>query len=73
MMVAQAPFETDMNQFCKLIPVVYADGTRAEPLDYPNDGEIWWMLTAHTSRLTASSTLRQFAQGTINFLLRQFS
>ena len=52
MMVAQVPFETpDMNQFCKLIPIAHADGTRLVPADFPNDGEIWWMLTAHTSRL----------------------
>jgi len=58
MMVAQAPFETpDMNQFCKLIPVTYEDGTRPATADFPNDGEIWWMLTALTSRLAVPGQL----------------
>ena len=57
MMVAQAPFETDLNKFCKLIPVAYADGTSADPLDFPNDGEIWWMLTAYTSGLAEPGQL----------------
>jgi energy-coupling factor transporter ATP-binding protein EcfA2 len=58
MMVAQAPFETpDMNQFCKLIPIAYPDGTRPTPADFPNDGEIWWMLTAYTSRLALPGQL----------------
>jgi hypothetical protein len=52
MMVAQEPFETsDMNQFCKLVPVVYLDGGRPQPGDFPNEGEIWWMLTPYTARL----------------------
>ena len=58
MMVAQAPFETpDMNQFCKLIPIAYADGIRPTPADFPNDGEIWWMLTTYTSRLAVPGQL----------------
>ena len=58
MMVAQVPFETpDMNQFCKLIPIAHADGTHLAPADFPNDGEIWWMLTAHTSPLAVPGQL----------------
>lgn len=58
MMVAQAPFETpDMNQFCKLIPIASADGVKQAPTDFPNDGEIWWMLTALTSRLAVPGQL----------------
>jgi hypothetical protein len=51
MMVAQNWFETGENQFCKLVPVVYVDGERPEMGDFPNDGEIWWMLTARTATL----------------------
>jgi hypothetical protein len=52
MMVAQRPFQTaDLNQFCKLLPMIYVDGSRPEPVDFPNDGEIWWMLNAQTARL----------------------
>ena len=57
MMVAQQPFETDMNQFCKLIPVIYVDGTRAIAEDFINDNEIWWMLTAQTAQLAEPGRL----------------
>jgi hypothetical protein len=68
MMVAQAPFETpDMNQFCKLIPVAYVDGVRPHPGDFPNDGEIWWMLTGYTSHLAEPG---QLLVGTVEFATR---
>jgi hypothetical protein len=52
MMVAQRPFETaDVNTFCKLIPLCWADGTLADSADFPNDGEVWWMLNARTASL----------------------
>ena len=52
MMVAQQSFETaDLNRFCKLIPIVYVDGTKPAAAEFPNDGEIWWMLTAKTRGL----------------------
>ena len=58
MMVSQLPFETqDMNQFCKLIPIVYIDGVRASETDFPNDGEIWWMLNARTASLAVPGKL----------------
>ena len=50
-MVAQEPFDHDVNRFCKLVPIVYVDGARAPASDFPNDGEIWWMLTARTGPL----------------------
>lgn len=50
MMVAQRPFENNMNQFCKLVPIAFVDGARPSDGDFPNDGEIWWMLTATTAR-----------------------
>ncbi len=57
MMVSQEPFETDFNQFCKLLPVVYVDGVRPNPSDFMNDGEIWWMLTAQTGQLAEPGRL----------------
>ncbi|RJP33368.1 MAG: hypothetical protein C4547_12345 [Phycisphaerales bacterium] len=58
MMVAQRSFETvDLNQFCKLIPIAYVDGVRPTGMDFPNDGEIWWMLTAQTARLAEPGRL----------------
>lgn len=61
MMVSQAPFEigdsNQLNQFCKLIPMAYEDGSRPDPKDFPNDGEVWWMLTAITSRFAVPGQL----------------
>lgn len=57
MMVAQQPFEVGLNQFCKLAPLAYLDGTPASYLDFPNDGEIWWMLTLQSARLAEPGTL----------------
>jgi hypothetical protein len=57
MMVAQQPFERNFNQFCRLLPVVYVDGGEALESDFPNDGEIWWMLTAQTARLAQPGRL----------------
>ncbi len=58
MMVAQESFETqDMNRFCKLIPVVYTDGMMPTASEFPNDGEIWWMLTPQTTRLAKPGML----------------
>jgi hypothetical protein len=51
MVVAQRPFELDPNRFCKLIPLMSLEGEECDPIDYPNDGEIWWMLTAQTAHL----------------------
>lgn len=58
MMVSQMPFETsDLKKFCKLLPMVYVDGARTSAADFPNDGEIWWMLTARTAPLAISGKL----------------
>jgi hypothetical protein len=57
MMVAQNWFETADNQFCKLVPVVYVDGDQPDESDFPNDGEIWWMLTARTAMLAQPGRL----------------
>ncbi len=57
MMVAQAPFESDIHQFCKAIPIARMNGERLALTDFPNDGEIWWMLTAKTARLAAPGRL----------------
>ena len=57
MLVAQAPFEAGFDQFCKLVPLVYTDGTRAVAGDFPNDGEIWWLLLPQTSQLAEPGRL----------------
>lgn len=57
MAVAQAPFEHNFNRFCKLVPLVYLDGTRANPDEFPNDGEIWWMLTVTSAHLAEPGRL----------------
>jgi energy-coupling factor transporter ATP-binding protein EcfA2 len=57
MMVAQEPFQFEENRFCKLIPIVYVDGTRARASDFPNDGEVWWMLTGRTEHLAEPGRL----------------
>ncbi len=55
--VAQHPFEHNFNRFCKLAPIVYADGERTVPEDFPNDGEIWWMLSAQSAGLATPGRL----------------
>lgn len=59
MMVSQMPFEAaDMrNKFCKLLPMVYVDGGDVTEAAFPNDGEIWWMLTARTASLAVAGKL----------------
>jgi hypothetical protein len=57
MAVAQRPFEVDLNKFCTLVPVLYLNGTEPTPSDFPNDGEIWWMLTAQTEPLAVPGSL----------------
>jgi len=55
--VGQAQFEVDMNRFCKLVPVVYADGVRPAQGDFPNDDEVWWMLSAQSAMLAEPGRL----------------
>lgn len=57
MAVAQQPFTSDLNQFCKLVPLADLDGNRATPGEFPNDDEIWWMLTAQTAALAEPGNL----------------
>ena len=67
MMVAQKPFElsseatTYKNTFCKLIPIAYIDDYNqisfADEADFPNDGEVWWMLTPQTRGFAKPGTL----------------
>lgn len=52
MAVAQQPFSADLNQFCKLVPVMYLDGTQPNRDEFANDGQVWWMVTAQTASLT---------------------
>jgi hypothetical protein len=55
--VAQYSFETNFNRFCKLVPLVYVDGERTGPEDFPNDGELWWMLSAQSAELATPGRL----------------
>jgi hypothetical protein len=55
--VAQEQFDVDLNLFCKLAPIVYADGAHPAERDFPNDGEVWWMLTAMTAALAEPGRL----------------
>lgn len=51
MAVALDPFQIGINQFCRLIPLMTVEGIPLDPLDFPNNGEVWWMLTSQTSHL----------------------
>lgn len=47
--VAQKPFEKDSesgiwNNFATLLPVLHEDGRRAEPAEFPDNGDVWWMV-----------------------------
>jgi hypothetical protein len=57
MAVAQAPFESNYNSFCKLVPLLYLNGLPASPEEFPNDGEIWWMLTVTSAHLAVPGRL----------------
>lgn len=67
MMVAQKPFEFSSetnaykNSFCKLIPIAYIDEYNQisfpDEADFPNDGEVWWMLTPQTRGFAKPGTL----------------
>lgn len=55
--VAQEKFDVDCNTFCKLAPIVYADGVVPVPDDFPNDGEVWWMLAPQSESLAEPGRL----------------
>ena len=57
MVVGQQRFDYNSHQFCKLIPLCYLNGAPANEGDFPNDGEIWWMLTVFTSSLAQPGAL----------------
>jgi hypothetical protein len=47
--VAQKPFDKEgdsgvTNTFSTLVPVVYDDGGRADPYDFPAKQDVWWMI-----------------------------
>ena len=47
--VAQRPFETEsesgiVNSFSTLRPLLFDDGRRADPVDFPHNGDVWWMI-----------------------------
>jgi len=59
LMVAQQPFSPGFDTFCKLIPIAFLDDPQApiEIADFPNDGEVWWMLTDRTAALAEPGRL----------------
>lgn len=57
MVVAQRPFRINTNEFCKTLPVLSDSGEKLSPSDFPNDGEIWWMLTPQTKGLAIPGRL----------------
>jgi hypothetical protein len=59
LMVAQKPFSTQFDTFCKLIPIAFLDDpqTAVDIDDFRNDGEIWWMLTDRTVALAEPGRL----------------
>jgi hypothetical protein len=59
LMVAQKPFSTQFDTFCKLIPIAFLDDPLAavDIDDFQNDGEIWWMLTDRTVALAEPGRL----------------
>lgn len=59
LMVAQKPFTARLDTFCKLIPIVFLDDLHAliSADDFPNDGEVWWMLTDRTLALAEPGRL----------------
>lgn len=47
--VAQTPFEHASSsgvyhQFCTLLPLLSDGGTPAQPQDFPDNGDVWWMV-----------------------------
>ena len=47
--VAQKPFDKEgyggfANTFSTLVPIVYDDGDRADPADFPAKQDVWWMI-----------------------------
>jgi len=48
MVVGQLPFQAGNGDFCTLLPLLMADGTKAEREDFPDNGDIFWMLRPAT-------------------------
>jgi energy-coupling factor transporter ATP-binding protein EcfA2 len=59
LMVAQQPFSPGYDTFCKLTPIAFLDDPQAPiaSVDFPNDGEVWWMLTDRTAALAEPGRL----------------
>lgn len=55
--VAQEQFEVSFDRFCKLVPVIYVDGVRPAQGDFPNDDEVWWMLSPQSATLARHGKL----------------
>jgi hypothetical protein len=60
--VAQKPFDKEgaggyPNTFSTLVPVVYDDGSRADPADYPAKQDVWWMIRSGVRALAEPGRL----------------
>lgn len=60
--VAQRPFETAnengiVNHFCSLLPLCDVNGVPASPNDFPDNGDVWWMLRPSTRGLAQPGRL----------------
>lgn len=64
--VAQAPFENKSaatgayHSFCTLQPILFKDGERTEPKQFPDTGLVWWMLAADAHRFATPGRLVSF-------------
>ncbi len=55
LVVAQRPFEAGgatglYNMFCSPLPLAFADYSPATEADFPNNGQVWWMVTGDARR-----------------------
>ncbi len=60
--VAQRPFDKEgaggfANTFSTLVPVVYDDGSRADPADFPAKQDVWWMIRSGVRALAEPGRL----------------
>lgn len=57
MAVGQRPFDLSSGTFCKALPLFGMNGDKMDASDFPNDGEIWWMLLPYTASLALPGRL----------------
>lgn len=56
--LAEIPSQTGIyNQFCSLIPLVDMEGRMARSVDFPDTGDVWWMIRPVTRGLAEPGRL----------------